>query len=696
MKPWSKEKDLSWDQDFEKKLKDGLLRYPRSFESLWAANQRRLERKRQPLFRWRFYLAAGLSSFAVFFVAFLWLSKPFGMGNYTLSALSGDVKIIRSENGKALGLKAGDKITGDSRVVTGPQGTCDITDNKDTLIRLYSLTDLKVPKQLKNSVKTISLDSGKIAFNHRVVQGQENVSLKIESAGVLIQPAGTRFIVNNDKGSNTTVAVLEGKVYVEPDLSPVDKWIKEQGEILQSSNAQTKNEYRWKELSEGQSVSVSKDVVRKVNTAIQSELAASLSLHKKLDLALFSEVFSNAVVKQVKVYQEQSILGILSSNDQAELENMALPEQDASKSGNVRVRIETLPAGAVINIVDRYTAPAPLEIIAVKGETLVIQATLPDFQDKITNIKADSEMIIRMNFETNTAGTSSSSAGMTLVPAQVISDKTIASGVNFIQTSVNYLKVYSETGAVVREIQVEKEPVVLTRPVESKGVVYFGSANGGLYAYQTDGKLLWKNQDAGQARFNAYPVTGDGVVILPTFDKGVELFTLDGKLVRQIAVGTKEAVYAAPLFIKGLSILVVGSENGTLTGYHIESGKELWSRKDLIKRVVNPVIGDGDAAVVLSRSEGVLRAINPENGTDVWSGVYPELVKTDLNPVFYRKIIAASANKNGESLIILINALNGKEIKRIKLNNTIKQQVLIDNTLYSILQNGEVEGLKLN
>jgi outer membrane protein assembly factor BamB len=254
----------------------------------------------------------------------------------------------------------------------------------------------------------------------------------------------------------------------------------------------------------------------------------------------------------------------------------------------------------------------------------------------------------------------------------------------------NKLYIITVEGKLQKSIAVVDEGVKLTRPSVSDGIVYVGSDNGGIYAYSVDGEMLWK-KEAGSEKYGASPTAGYGIVAVPSIEKGIMIFDKDGNLVVQIE---SDSVYSAPLLLDNGKTLVYATESGNIISYNIENKTQNWS-KGYNERFLYPLVGR-DVIFALVRTSGKVIAVNPDDGSMLWSSAFPEIQKTRINPVYADGELVLASNDNG-SAVIIVDAKSGKVLNRASFENeVIATPYVTDRYIYIGTESGNIYSYNLS
>ena len=169
-------------------------------------------------------------------------------------------------------------------------------------------------------------------------------------------------------------------------------------------------------------------------------------------------------------------------------------------------------------------------------------------------------------------------------------------------------------------------------PVVADGTVYFGAADGSVYAVDAAGQLGWSYETGGPVLSTA--AVADGAVFVGSMDHG--LYALDAQTgAVRWRFETDSWIVSSPLPARGL--ILVGSADGNLYALDAASGSLVWSFPTGDWVVSSPVT-DGQTVVVGSWSGTVF-------GLDLLSG--KEMWRVDLN----QPVVATPLISNGKVFV---------------------------------------------
>ena len=153
-------------------------------------------------------------------------------------------------------------------------------------------------------------------------------------------------------------------------------------------------------------------------------------------------------------------------------------------------------------------------------------------------------------------------------------------------------------------------------PLLLDGVIYCGSSDGGLYAFNADtGSKLWRH-DAKAPIYSGVSIQGADTLLFGTMDGSVVL--LDRRSRKETSrIKTDGGVVTTPLVASGR--LIVGSRDYQLYGFNLADGTVAWKYSYWFSWIEStPVVADGVLYVGASDYARVT-ALDPATGQTRWS-----------------------------------------------------------------------------
>ena len=154
--------------------------------------------------------------------------------------------------------------------------------------------------------------------------------------------------------------------------------------------------------------------------------------------------------------------------------------------------------------------------------------------------------------------------------------------------------------------------VTTSSPVIADGIVYIGSEDNNLYAFDTKsskGKLLWSTTT--QGILNSSPAVVGGVVYVGSDDH--RLYAFDAKKGTLLwSVVTGDTIYASPVVVDG--IVYIGSDK--MYAFDAKKGTLLWSANTNDPLASSPAVANG--ILYVGSEDGNLYAFDAKKGTLLW------------------------------------------------------------------------------
>jgi outer membrane protein assembly factor BamB len=164
---------------------------------------------------------------------------------------------------------------------------------------------------------------------------------------------------------------------------------------------------------------------------------------------------------------------------------------------------------------------------------------------------------------------------------------------------------------------------IRSSPAVAGGRVYFGSADGHVYALDLQGRQIWKT-DLG-AGINSSPAVADGRVILQSHRGEIVALSADrGAVVWRVQTGPVipfEWGFESGDYYDSSPVVVgqrvwIGAGDGNLYALDAATGKEIWRFKTEGRIRSSPAMAGG--AVYVGSMDGSLYAVDAENGKLRW------------------------------------------------------------------------------
>ena len=196
--------------------------------------------------------------------------------------------------------------------------------------------------------------------------------------------------------------------------------------------------------------------------------------------------------------------------------------------------------------------------------------------------------------------------------------------------------------------------VTTSSPVIADGVIYIGSEDNKLYAFDTrssKGKLLWSVPT--QGILDSSPAIAGGIVYVGSDDH--KLYAFDAKKGTLLwSAVTGDTVYASPVVVDGIAY--IGSDK--MYAFDAKKGTMLWSAKTNDPIASSPAVANG--VLYIGSEDGNLYAFDAKKGTLLWKA--PTTVAIVSSPAVTNGIVYVGSNK--------LYAFDSKHGKRLWSANT--------------------------
>jgi len=628
-------------------------------------------------------------------------------------------------------------------IKTASDSYCELQMVKKGVFRIESGTEVFLSRLISRDDKIDSrmkLSKGTLALKPK--QLKQGESFEVETSTAVAAVRGTKFIVKVDDNGNTKVAVNEGRVAVVPVVKSIDE-AKEKGLVSEkASEILHKEVVKPVEVKQGEEATLESKRVEELDKTLgkaieqvaqkqQDKVISEETLTKvaevktsregkKEEINVTESIVSTVqkemrpVSKETKSRVEESVVSTvvekqtISEESRKKMDALSEEKIISKASDMVKVKFDSVPSGAEVYVENNLIGLTPLEVILEKGKKLNIKITKQDYVDFAKEVTIDSGTVINATLNQVPKETSAEAtekvAETKKLPGELDWERPIAFKLDsaykepvdpvlyrgrIILTKSNRLYIISTEGKVLKSIAVVEEGGTLTRPVVSDGVVYVGSDIGGIYAYSISGEKLWQ-KDAGSEKYGAAPAAGYDMVAVPSIEKGIMIYSKKGELLDKISA---DSIYSAPLIVNKGKTLVYATESGSIVSYDIEKKTQNWT-KNYNERFLYPLVGD-ETIVALIRGSGKVLAIKPSDGSIAWSATFEEIKKTKINPKYSDgKVILA--NNAEQSLVIVLNALNGNVLARISLSGeAITTPFVTENSVYFGTDSGKIYSYSL-
>ncbi|MGC8764735.1 MAG: PQQ-binding-like beta-propeller repeat protein [Brevinematia bacterium] len=571
---------------------------------------------------------------------------------------------------------------------------------------LYLATLVNVDKKIQSKFK---LEKGALGLKPKKLESGEIFEVHTESAVAAVR--GTKFFVSVDETGNTKVAVVEGKVSVKPAIASLEK-AKEKGVIDEKvAEVIKENVVKPVEIAAGEEAELKKEKVEKVDKAIEKTIKDLSEQKGKITKEMIeSETAAPEMkVENITAKIQEKISTDLGKKGETktpeEVMNLVIEKKEVSpevekkleliseskimeKPETSKIVFNTTPAGAKVYVNGIEMGNTPLEIAFEKGEKLDVRIEREGYEiiskEYVVSGNINIEEVLKEKIQEVTTSSSSESSKEEAVssvgklPGTIEWEKQVKMDVkSFDHSQVVYkgkifavsgdrFFIYSLDGKLLKKVVVG-DNIQLTRIATAKDMVIVGSDGRGVYAYSLDGKLIWKNENVGGQKFGGHPIVYKDKIFVTSFEKGIHILNLKGEIVDFIK--TASQIYSSPLVIKGGKQVIYALESGNMVCYDIEKKEVVWS-KNYEDRVLYPIVGNDDIAIVLLRNNGLIKAYSTLDGSKKWELSISKLQKTDIDPIFYNGYVIVGKSEEN-SIISIIDGVSGKLIDTLKFEERI-------------------------
>jgi outer membrane protein assembly factor BamB len=154
---------------------------------------------------------------------------------------------------------------------------------------------------------------------------------------------------------------------------------------------------------------------------------------------------------------------------------------------------------------------------------------------------------------------------------------------------------------------------IFSSPAVANGVVYIGSQDGSLYAFNAQtGAQLWSSATGNS--IGSTPAVANSVVYVGSNDGSLYAFNAQTG-VKLWSAATGNGIYSSPAVANG--VVYVGSEDNSLFAFNAQTGTQLWSAATGGSIFSSPAVANG--VVYIGSNDKSLYAFNAQTGTQLWS-----------------------------------------------------------------------------
>lgn len=219
-----------------------------------------------------------------------------------------------------------------------------------------------------------------------------------------------------------------------------------------------------------------------------------------------------------------------------------------------------------------------------------------------------------------------------------------------------------------RNFETGNLPIALNSPLIHEGIVYVGSDDGYMNAYQlNDGRKIWSHKEKGN--FHASPIVHDDILVFGTNQgRVVAREALSGKTIYKVdldaSIESSGVIYKGRLFFQ--------TRNHKIFCLDMLTGKILWSYKrsvpflTTLQRVSSPLVKNGK--VYIGFADGYMVSFSVEDGVVIWEQKISDgskFIDVDLSPIIYKDKLVSSSMDGG---LVTLDPRTGQLLRKLKYN----------------------------
>ncbi len=196
----------------------------------------------------------------------------------------------------------------------------------------------------------------------------------------------------------------------------------------------------------------------------------------------------------------------------------------------------------------------------------------------------------------------------------IIASPTVGPNAIYISTwSTGTLYGVNKNGSQKWSVVPSPNKYLYSSPTYSNGVVYIGSQDGNIYAYNSEtGAKVW-SASAGDTIISS-PAVSNGIVYVGSFDRYLYAFdAATGGLKWRSA--TSDSIGSSPTISNG--VVYVGSYDGYLYAFDAVTGARKWKSPTTGRIGSSPTVGNG--TVYVGSFDKKLYAFDAATGASIWS-----------------------------------------------------------------------------
>ncbi|MCX7821438.1 MAG: PQQ-binding-like beta-propeller repeat protein [Brevinematales bacterium] len=634
-----------------------------------------------------------------------------------VSAVVGDVYAQKVGSSDWKKVKVEEILQMGDNIKTEKESYCEIQMVKRGIFRIEPSSQVLLATLVNNDNKVQSkfkLEKGGMALKPKKLEKGEVFEVHTESAVAAVR--GTKFFVSVDENGDTKVSVAEGKVKVVPVVKSIDS-AREAGKIDdKTAEVLKENVVKPVEVGAGEEVGLKKEKIEKVDNIIKEvikEVAASEGAKPENITTKIQEKVVTEVAKKDSKAEDFTAIIVEKRQISKEAEqklNLISEDKILEKRETSKINFSSVPDKAKVFIDGKEVGITPFEMLIQKGKKINVRIEKDGFEmfAKEYDVSADFNIEATLNQKLVEVASSSSVSSVgseiakidtpKIVSGTIDWEKSITLNVNefdylpvlykgkIITVSLDNVYIFDLSGTLTKKMTV-KPGIQLTKVAVGGNMFVVGAEDGGLYAYDLNGKLLWKNEKVGGQKFGGHPVMYGDKIFVSSFKDGIYILSQSGEILDNIKLSAQ--IFASPLVIDGGKKIIYALENGNLVCYSLENKKEEWV-KAYEDRIVYPLVGNDNTVVTFVRGSGVLKGYSTLDGNKKWEVNLAELQKTDIDPIVSGGNIVIAKGGESSSVVTIVSLGSGKIVNRIQINDKITQPYLSGNSLFVGTRSGKI------
>ena len=622
-------------------------------------------------------------------------SKTSTENTATVTMVIGDVQLKQNNEWKALSqdtvLKQGQELK------TGELSQCNLLVGDSSYILVKEKSHLILDSLFKSAIgiekSTVELKIGKSVINpKKLLKGEE---FRVKTPTAIAAVRGTRFIVESHPKEKMRVAVIDGKVELQkrvPALEEADDETLEQSEELASLKKQVESEKVI--LTANESAEIDNKRAEEVNEAV----AAALEEFRKMSLEDERTTVEKAEKIPVKKVDVESMKTLVKQSDDVKI---TIDEVKDSEKKEVEELKQVIEKGDEI-VEEKEEETTRLSInTPVRGSAIIVNSKLLGYGRVTINPRPDVTLKIKVvarGFEEYTTELTlddgeKKELSVPMVKKKLLSrerwQKNVGSTVSghmgyyrnmvFAGTENGILYAFNRNGKLLWQVNLGRK--IESSPAFDGNYLYIVSHNEKLYAIDIrNGNTKWQKPIYGALLFGARPVVANDNIFLVTAYGRVYSFNKKGKEIwhRDLDAG----VYSTPS-VHGKK-LYIGTDDRSLYCLELEKGKTLW-KFSTDSRIVTSSPEMENNTVYVGAYSGTFYAVDATEGEQKW--VFKAGTSVMSSPVIYNERVFITSV---DGTLFALDEKSGDLKWKYNSGNTISHSPVVANNLVYISSGNRV------